>query len=81
LIIDLRATERRTGNGCLISSYLFGPDRFISTICISSDDSTHQWWTLPYVPGKRYGDKKEVYVLTSKRTFSAAEEFTYNLRT
>jgi C-terminal processing protease CtpA/Prc len=31
------------------------------------------------VPGRRYTGK-EVYVLTSKRTFSGAEEFTYNLK-
>ena len=33
----------------------------------------------PHVPGTRY-EGKPVYVLTSKRTFSAAEEFTYNLK-
>ena len=38
-----------------------------------------QTWTLPYVPGKRRPDM-DVYVLTSNRTFSAAEEFTYNLK-
>ena len=32
------------------------------------------------VPGKKFV-AKDVYVLTSKRTFSAAEEFTYNLQT
>lgn len=31
-----------------------------------------QWWTFPYVPGSRYLDK-DVYVLVSKRTFSAPE--------
>jgi C-terminal processing protease CtpA/Prc len=32
------------------------------------------------VPGRRYGEKKPVYVLTSSRTFSGAEEFAYNLK-
>ena len=41
---------------------------------------TEQYWTLPYVPGKKFGDKP-VYVLTSKDTFSGGEEFAYNLKT
>lgn len=82
LIIDLR----RNGGGspamvALISSYLFDSEPVhLNDLYWREGDSTHQWWTLPYVPGKRYGAKKEVYVLTSNRTFSAAEEFTYNLK-
>ena len=82
LIIDLR----RNGGGdpamvALISSYLFGAEPVhLNDLYFRPDNTTRQWWTLPYVPGKRYGEKKEVYVLTSKRTFSAAEEFTYNLK-
>ena len=82
MIIDLR----RNGGGepamvALISSYLFdGEPVHLNDLYFRPDNSTRQWWTLPYVPGKRYGNKKEVYVLTSKRTFSAAEEFTYNLQ-
>ena len=82
LIFDLR----RNGGGdpamvALISSYLFGPEPVhLNDLYFRPADSTRQWWTLPYVPGKRYGDQKEVYVLTSSRTFSAAEEFTYNLK-
>jgi len=34
---------------------------------------------LPDVPGKRL-DGKPAFVLTSKQTFSGAEEFTYNLK-
>lgn len=82
LIIDLR----RNGGGdpamvALISSYLFGEQPVhLNDLYWREGDSTRQWWTLPYVPGKRYGPRKDVYVLTSKRTFSAAEEFTYNLK-
>jgi hypothetical protein len=81
LIIDLR----QNGGGdpamvALICSYLFGPGTVhLNDLYWREGDSTHQWWTLPYVPGKRYAGK-DVYVLTSKRTFSAAEEFTYNLK-
>jgi hypothetical protein len=81
LIIDLR----QNGGGApsmvaLLCSYLFGPDPVhLNDLYFRPDDSTHQWWTLPYVPGKRY-EGKPVYLLTSSRTFSAAEEFTYNLK-
>ena len=65
----------------LISSYLFGAEPVhLNDLYWREGDSTHQWWTLPYVPGKRYGDKRPVFLLTAKRTFSAAEEFTYNLK-
>jgi C-terminal processing protease CtpA/Prc len=43
------------------------------------NDSTSQYRTLPYVPGRRL-DAKPAFVLTSKQTFSGAEEFTYNLK-
>ena len=82
LIFDLR----RNGGGdpamvALISSYLFGPEPVhLNDLYFRPDNSTRQWWTLPYVPGKRYGNNKPVFVLTSNRTFSAAEEFTYNLQ-
>jgi hypothetical protein len=36
-------------------------------------------WTLPYVPGQRYLGK-DVYILTSKETFSAAEAFANDLK-
>jgi retinol-binding protein 3 len=80
LIIDLR----QNGGGspamvALISSYLFKGHTHLNDLFWREGERTHQWWTAPYVPGKRYGDK-DVYILTSNRTFSAAEEFTYNLK-
>ena len=81
LIIDLR----ENGGGSpsmvsLISSYLFGPEPVhLFDLYSRPDNSTHQWWSLPCVPGKRYGDKP-VYVLTSRRTFSAGEGFAYILQ-
>jgi hypothetical protein len=82
LIIDLR--HNGGGNPAMVAllcSYLFPaePVVHLNDLYFRPKDSTHQWWTLPYVPGERYVDKP-VYVLTSRRTFSAAEEFTYNLK-
>lgn len=40
---------------------------------------TEQFWTFPYMPGKKKTGKT-VFVLTSRRTFSAAEQFSYDLK-
>lgn len=81
IIFDLR----QNGGGSpsmiqLITSYLYGPDPVhLNNFYFRPANENTQTWTLPYVPGKRRPDV-DVYVLTSNRTFSAAEEFTYNLK-
>jgi C-terminal processing protease CtpA/Prc len=80
LIIDLR----ENGGGdprmvAYISTYLFADATHLNDLYNRKEDTTTQYWTLPYVPGKRLAGKP-VFVLTSKRTFSGAEEFTYNLK-
>jgi hypothetical protein len=82
LIIDLRkCTGGYPGMIVLICSYLFGEEPVhLDSIYWRDDDITQQYWTLPYVPGKRFGDKP-VYLLTSKVTFSGGEEFAYILQT
>lgn len=83
LIIDVR----RNGGGspysvALITSYLFGPDTVhLNSLYWRPANRTDHFWTRASVPGKRFGPNKPVFVLTSRRTFSAAEEFTYNLQT
>jgi hypothetical protein len=80
IIIDLR----ENGGGdpkmiALVSSYLFSKPTHLNDLWERKSDATQQYWTLPYVPGKRLDDKP-AYVLTSGRTFSGAEEFSYNLK-
>jgi hypothetical protein len=80
LIIDLR----QNGGGDptmiqLISSYFFDEPVHLNDIYTRASDSTENYWTLPFVPGPRMANV-DLYVLTSARTFSAAEEFTYNLK-
>ncbi|MEM7374546.1 MAG: S41 family peptidase [Bacteroidota bacterium] len=81
IIIDLR---NNTGGSPamiqLLSSYLFpSPPIHLNTFYWRPSDRYTQTWTLPHVQGKR-SPETPVYILTSKRTFSAAEEFSYNLK-
>jgi C-terminal processing protease CtpA/Prc len=81
LIIDMR----RNGGGnpamvALVCSYLFGTEPVhLNDLYWREGNRTDEFWTKKEVAGKRYLNK-DVYVLTSNRTFSGAEEFTYNLK-
>jgi retinol-binding protein 3 len=81
LVFDLRAN----GGGSpsmiqLLTSYLLpGGPTHLNSFYVRQSDQTEQFWTLAWVPGSRMPEVP-VYVLTSARTFSAAEEFTYNLK-
>jgi hypothetical protein len=80
LIIDLR--ENGGGDPAMVDfivSYLFDTHEHVNDLYNRSDDQTTQYWTLPWVPGERL-TTQPVYVLTSQRTFSGAEEFTYDLK-
>ena len=81
LIFDLR----ENGGGdpkmiALLCSYLFDDMTHLNDLWTRKTGSTQQFWTLPYVPGRRFGGTKPIYVLTSNRTFSGGEEFTYDLK-
>src|ERR1044072_1886188 len=81
LIIDMRYNGG--GNPAMLAlgcSYLFGPEPVhLNDLYWREGNRTDEFWTRKEVSGKRYLDK-DVYVLTSKRTFSGAEEITYNLK-
>lgn len=82
LIVDLRScTGGYPGMIALILSYLFDEERILlSSVYWRDDDTTQEFWTLPQLPGPRFG-AKPVYVLTSRTTFSAGEGFAYILQT
>ncbi|MEZ4452185.1 MAG: S41 family peptidase [Nannocystaceae bacterium] len=82
LVIDLRDNGGGSPSGvAFMSSYLFGEAPVhLNDLYNRRADHTESFYTTPDAPGRRYGPQKPVYVLTSARTFSAAEEFAYNLQ-
>jgi retinol-binding protein 3 len=81
LIVDLRSN----GGGdpsmvAFVSSYLFSKRTHLNDLWTRRTNETKEYWTQPDAPGKKLGDSVPVYVLTSSRTFSGAEEFSYNLK-
>jgi len=63
----------------LITTYFFDDYEHLNSFYIRDGEKMNQFWTLTYVPGERMLET-DLYVLTSSRTFSGAEEFTYNLK-
>jgi C-terminal processing protease CtpA/Prc len=81
LIIDLRENRGGSPDGVtFFASYFFkdGETR-LSDVIEGPSGEPRQFWTLDYVPGKRYLDRP-VYALTSAATFSGGEAFAYDLK-
>ncbi len=80
LIVDLRKNPGGSAAMIrLISSYLLPERTHLVSWYRRESDETIQSWSQAWVPGKRLAHVP-VYVLTSRSTGSAAEEFTYNLK-
>ena len=81
LIIDLRDNRGGTPEGVIFwCSYLFPDDEtHLNDIFDAESGLTRQYWSVSYLPGRRYLDRP-VFVLTSGVTFSGGEEFCYNLQ-
>jgi retinol-binding protein 3 len=82
LIIDLRRNMGgHSESVALMTSYLLNERTHLQSFFSRDGQAKEdQSWTLDWVPGRRFGHTKPVYVLTSKGTASAAEEFAYNLK-
>jgi hypothetical protein len=80
LIFDLR--DNSGGDPAMVAfmaSYLFGKPTHLTDIYERRTNVTYESWTVPFVPGPRFLDRP-VFILISPRTFSAAEEFAYDLQ-
>ena len=63
----------------LICSYLFDRPTHLNDIYNRRQNSTEEYWTKSPVAGNKLADKP-AFVLTSRSTFSGAEEFSYDLK-
>lgn len=81
IIFDLRLNGGGDPAGVqLICSYLFTETPVhLNDLYYRPTDETNEYWTLKKIDGKRIPNVP-VYVLTSRFTFSGAEEFAYNLK-
>jgi C-terminal processing protease CtpA/Prc len=81
LVIDLR----HCGGGdpesvMLFASYLYDKPTHLNDVYWRDENRTEQRWTTAAVPGTRYGQARQVYLLTSGDTFSGCEDFAYALK-
>ena len=82
LIIDLRrCLGGEPSTISLIVSYLWTHEPVqLTGLRERAGTTPHQAWTQPYVPGRRFGREKPLYVLTSATTFSGGEQLSYDLQ-
>ncbi|XP_029933266.1 retinol-binding protein 3 isoform X2 [Myripristis murdjan] len=83
LIFDLRySTVGELSGVPFIISYFSDPEPLIhiDTVYHRPSNTTQELWTMPSIMGERYGKKKDVIILISKRTVGAAEAVAYTLK-
>lgn len=81
IIFDMR----RNGGGSpemirYVSSWFFGEPTHLNSLYWRAGERTQEFWTYDDIPGVKRPDVP-LFVLTSNRTFSGAEEFSYNMLT
>jgi hypothetical protein len=82
LIIDLRDNGGgKADSVALLASYFFEQPTHLSDIEAPRTKERKQMWTRKEIEGTRYGSTRPVYILTSRNTFSAAEDFAYAMQT
>jgi len=81
IIIDL--SKNGGGSPAMVQylcSYFFDDHRHLNSLYWREGDVTQEFWTLDKVGGEKMPEIP-LFVMTSDRTFSGAEEFSYNMQT
>ena len=80
LIVDLRENGGGAETADLLTGYLVEGGSPLTGSYDRPSDTLRHASSPVWVPGRRFGSSKPLYILTSRRTFSAAEAFAYNLQ-
>lgn len=80
LIIDLRKNGGGAETANLVTGYLVDAGKPLSGSYDRPSDKHTANASPAWVPGRRFGSTKPLYILTSRKTFSAAEALAYDLQ-
>jgi hypothetical protein len=79
VILDLRQNGGGQSGGTLLCSYFLKEDTHLSDFYNRPENTTRQVWSYPVAGAARFADK-DLYILTSRRTFSAPEMLAYDMQ-
>jgi C-terminal processing protease CtpA/Prc len=79
VILDLRQNGGGQSGGTLLCSYFVKDETHLGDVYDRPENTTRQVWSYPDVGRAKFADK-DLYFLTSNRTFSAPEALAYDMQ-
>jgi hypothetical protein len=79
VILDLRENHGGASGGTLLCCYFFKEETHLTDFYNRAENSTRQVWSYPVAGAEKFADK-DLYILTSKQTFSAPEALAYDMQ-